>query len=353
MKLLNIAVAAISVGVAVSGSIAWRGEFSPPPAKMAVSPAITVLIAPAATATVQDIYVAVGAFRAHRSVDVTARAAGQLVKFAAQEGAQIEEGDLIAQIDDALARANLQNSQTQLALAQSKYDRLAKLGKDGVSTVSSIEEARSALLAAQSTVDLRRSELDLLKIRAPFKGRVSGHALAPGAYLQPGQTISRLIDPSALEAEFAVPFDIAGRVAVGARFTVRSIGPVEWSAQAVVSEVAPEVDPTTRTIRLRGRIANDDGRILPGSIARIEFVAAERPDAVTVPEQALVTSLAGQFVYRVIDGKAARTPVTAGAPRNGVVEVTSGLSAGESVVTEGRQKLRDGMAVSVAPAAGG
>jgi membrane fusion protein (multidrug efflux system) len=300
----------------------------------------------------QDVYVAFGEFRAHRSVDVPARAGGQLAGIMVTEGQKVAAGDLIAQIDDELAQANLSNAKVLLDLAQSKYDRVAKLQTSGVSSTAALDDARSSLVAAKSQVDLSRSQVEFLKIKAPFAGTIASLPPSLGSYLQTGQVIAKLIDATALEADFAVPFDLAGTIAIGSRFTVRAIGPVAWSAQATVTSVDPEVDRATRTIRLHGRLENADLKIRPGSIVRIELVTAERPDAIAVPETAVLTSLAGTFVYRIVDGAAARTPVVLGTRRNGVVEIMSGIALGDTVVTDGRQKVQQGTPVTVASAAG-
>lgn len=345
MKLLRFALAAASLSLAAAGSVAWRDSRADASPKPEAAPAVTVRTADARKAKMRDVYVAYGTFAPRQSVDIPARASGQLTAILVKEGQDVAAGDLIAQIDDSLAQANLANSQALLALAQAKYDRLAKLETAGVSSVAALDEAKSALLAAQSDLALRRSALEFLKIRAPFAGRVAARPPVLGSYLQAGQMITRLVDVAALEAEFSVPFDLAGGIAVGAKFDVEAIGPVAWTAEAVVSAVSAEVDPATRTVRLRGRIDNRDGAIRPGSIARIALITAERPDSVTVPEAAVISSLSGAYLYRVVDGRALRTPVVTGSRRDGTVEIRKGLAAGEIVVTDGRQKLKDGAAV--------
>lgn len=348
MKIVRYLLAAASVGAAVAGSMAWRDAHADAAVTPATAPAVTVEAVKAGKAAMRDVYVAYGVFAARQTVDIPSRASGQLTRILVEEGQQVAAGDQIAQIDDSLAQANLQNSQTLLGLSQAKYDRLAKLETSGITSLAALEEAKSTLLAAQSDLALRKSEVEFLKIRAPFAGRIASRPPTPGSYLQTGQVITRLIDVSSLEAEFSVPFDLAGGIAVGSHFEVEAIGPTAWTAQAVVSAVSPEVDPATRTVRLRGRVDNRGGTLRPGAIARIALVTGERPDAVTVPEGAVMPSLAGSYLFRIVDGKAVRTPVATGARSDGFVEIRSGLAFGDRVVTEGRQKLRDGAAVTVA-----
>lgn len=350
MKLIHFVLAAGSVAAAAGGAYLYREklEAATPPAPVAAP--VDVRVAAAARATMTDAYVAFGEFRAHRTVDLPARAGGQLTQLLVAEGQRVKAGDLVAQVDDTLAKANLANGQTLLDLAQAKYDRIAKLSGSGVTSAAALDDAKAALISAESQLELNRSQLDFLKVRAPFDGIVASLPPPVGSYVQTGQTVAKLIDPSALEAEFSVPFDLVGTIQTGSRFKVQAIGPVQWSAEATVSAIDPEVERTTRTLRLRGRLANADFKIRPGSVARIELIVAERPDAVTVPEPAVMTSLAGSFVYKVVDGRAVRTAVTIGARRNGVVEITAGVAAGDAVVTDGRQKVQQGTPVRVAAA---
>jgi membrane fusion protein (multidrug efflux system) len=109
--------------------------------------------------------------------------------------------------------------------------------------------------------------------------------------------------------------------------------------------IDPRVDPSTRTVKVKARIANADGELRPGLFANVELITGARDDALVVPEQAVVPAIDKLTVFVVENGIAHRREVTVGARLPGKVEITSGLKDGEVVVIAGQQKLRDGVPV--------
>ena len=107
------------------------------------------------------------------------------------------------------------------------------------------------------------------------------------------------------------------------------------------------IDQQTRTALLRGKIENQSGRLRPGMFARVSLVLSSEKNALSVPEQALWPQGTENFVYKVIDGKVALTKVTLGQRNPGYVQIVSGLSSGDIIVTEGQIKIRDGAPVTV------
>ncbi|HYQ91712.1 MAG TPA: efflux RND transporter periplasmic adaptor subunit, partial [Candidatus Competibacteraceae bacterium] len=116
-----------------------------------------------------------------------------------------------------------------------------------------------------------------------------------------------------------------------------------------VYAIAPKIEEETRTIRLRARVPNPDNLLRAGMFARVALILEKREKALLVPEQAIVPQGQKTFVFRVVDNKAALTPVTLGQRRPGQVEVTAGLNPKDLVVTDGQIKLRDGVPVQILP----
>jgi membrane fusion protein (multidrug efflux system) len=114
-----------------------------------------------------------------------------------------------------------------------------------------------------------------------------------------------------------------------------------------VFAIDPRIDAAGRSVVIRARIANQEKLLRPGLFARVTLILELKPDALTVPEQALMPRGDDQFVYKVIDGKVKQAKVTIGTRRNGRVEIVDGLGRDDVVVTAGHQKIRDGGAVRV------
>jgi membrane fusion protein (multidrug efflux system) len=210
-----------------------------------------------------------------------------------------------------------------------------------------LEEAQAAAARSQSNLEVKQMQLDLLTIRAPFDGKLGKRRVSLGQYVTPGQPLVTLRDDTVLFIELHVPEALFNRVAVGQKFRVRVDALPDASFDGTVSYVNPSVESNNRTIEIRGNIANHDDRLTPGLFAHIALTLAEHPKAVVVPQEALVTTLGGTFVYRVVDGRAVRTNVTVGARRDGFAEIREGLGDGETVVSSGQFKVQNGQVVTI------
>jgi membrane fusion protein (multidrug efflux system) len=170
-----------------------------------------------------------------------------------------------------------------------------------------------------------------------------------GAYLKAGDDIARLDKIDVMKLDFRVPEVYLGKI--------RRDQPVAVRVDAFPSEPFPgrvyavetTVDERTRTVLLRGRVENPGAKLRPGMFARIALELGANDKAVLVPEQAIVPRGDKNFVFRVLDGKAAITEVGLGTRRPGEVEITRGLAPGDVVVTDGQLKLQQGVPVMVLP----
>src|SRR5690606_25032770 len=187
--------------------------------------------------------------------------------------------------------------------------------------------------------------LDKTVITAPFEGMIGLRRVSVGDFVNIGQDIVNLEQIDPLKADFRVAEVYLGAVRPGQK--------IELSADAFPGEtftgevyaIDPLIDESGRSIVLRARLPNSDDRLRPGLFVRVTLVLNEREDAIQIPEQALVPQGQDQFVFRVVDGKAELTKVTAGIRRDGMVEITEGLGPDDEVVTAGQLKIRDGAPV--------
>jgi membrane fusion protein (multidrug efflux system) len=174
-----------------------------------------------------------------------------------------------------------------------------------------------------------------------------------GSLISPGTVITTLDDTSTVKLDFTIPETFLSAVQPGLDIRAHSVAYPDTDFAGEVSSVDSRVDPATRSVTVRALLPNPSGLLKPGMFLTVRL-ARGAVDALLVPEQALVPEQGDMYVFVVKDGSAEKRLVRIGQRRVGDVQVVQGLAAGELVVTEGVQKLRDGSAVTVQePAAAG
>jgi len=308
---------------------------------------VTVEVAKVATATVQEDVDAVGTLRSNESVVVRPEISGRIDRLNFTEGAPVQKGQIIVALDDAVPAAELAQAKANLALAESNYQRTQELEKQKFVSATAKDQALNGLRVAQANVQLADARLAKTKIVAPFGGVIGIRQISVGDYVKEGQDLVTLEDISALKVDFWVPEQLLAALRPGQAVEMGSDALPGRKYVATVDAIDPLVDQAGRAVLLRARLRNSDGQLRPGMFVRTRLIVSQRQDALTVPEEALVPVGADQFVYRVADGKAQRVKIRAGVRRAGTVEVLEGLAPGDTVVTAGQLKLRDGAQVAV------
>jgi membrane fusion protein (multidrug efflux system) len=173
-----------------------------------------------------------------------------------------------------------------------------------------------------------------------------------GDYVKEGADMVNLESIDPLKVDFRVPETYMRQVQPGQTLTVTLDALPGRKFDGKVLAVNPLVDAAGRAVVIRAIVRNADTSLRPGMFTRVNLITRDEKEALVVPEQAIVPQGDEQYVFRIVDGKAARVKVDIGQRRDGKVEVTKGLTVNDIVVTAGQLKLRDGMAVTVANANG-
>jgi len=293
---------------------------------------------------------------------VTAPQAARIAEMPKGVGDRVRRGDLLVRFeipaleaDAAARRSDAVRAQARLTQAKANFERLQGLFERGIAARKELEDARRELTDAQAGVSESQTSQSAAArlaaratVRAPFDGVVAERAHNPGDVVESSaEVLLRLLDPSRLQAEAAVPLDQLAGIAVGNPARVRGPGSVVFAAQVIARPAA--VDPTTSAANVR--VAFTRGTTLPaGTPVQIEIDGEEHRGAVVAPAAAIVQEGAQSFVYS-IDGQshAHRVPVQIGIATGQRVEVLSGLAAGSRVIVQGENGLPDGAAVLVEP----
>jgi membrane fusion protein (multidrug efflux system) len=277
------------------------------------------------------------------------------------EGDRVEEGALLLAIDPekrALMAANVRamHRDAEAALAEAGRDaaRVRKLHDSGIASDAALDKVETGLSRARSRVEATRAELGVAEravrdanVRAPFSGWIARRDVSRGEYVRTGQPLFELVALDPIEVEFSVSERDSARVAVGQGVEVRVAPFPDESFRGEVTVISPTLDPKTRTLRVKARIANADGRLRPGLFARADLGVARREGALLVPEEAVLQRADGEVVFVVTpEDTARRVVVKTGLQREGQVEIVQGVGAQDRVVVRGHAALVDGAPVS-------
>lgn len=291
---------------------------------------------------------AVGTSRAIRSVTLFPEAAGEVAEVAFGPGEAVAAGDLLLALDARDERLALELAELRVADAQRVIDRYARAkGTDAV-PITDREAAQTALAIARIERDRARVALDDRFVRAPFAGVVGLTDVEVGDRIDPSVAITTLDDRSALLVRFELPELMLGALTVGEPVTLSTWNAPGAPARGEVVEIGSQIDPVTRTVEVRARVANDEDRLRPGMSFRVELRIQGRAYPV-VPEVALQWGADGAFLWRVEDGVARRLDADIVQRREGRVLVDAPLAEGDQVVTEGVQSMREGRAIEAVP----
>lgn len=292
---------------------------------------------------------AVGTLLANESVMIRPEVAGRVAAIHFTEGQAVAAGARLVALDAAEVRAQLEASRADERLTQQRAERATELFTKNFISQQALEDAREAYKKAAAQRQENEARVAKTEIHAPFAGIVGLRQVSAGAYLKAGEDIVRLDKIDVMKLDFRVPEVYLGKIRRDQPVAVRvDAFPGERFAGRVYA-VETAVDEKTRTVLLRGRVENKGLKLRPGMFARVMLELGSNNKAALIPEQAIVPRGDRNFVFRVVDGRAALTEVALGARSPGQVEIVKGLKPGEQVVTDGQIKLQDGVPVMVLP----
>lgn len=369
---LGLVLVALLLALAVYETVQWLRAPAPSGGRF---PPQTVGAATIGLSDIRVIVNALGTVAPLVTVTVQTQIDGQLMAVPFTEGQMVKKGDTLAQIDQrpyellqAQYEGQLARDQGVLAQAQVDLARYQKLSEQNSIARQQYEDQVYIVQQDIGTVKLDQAQVDQEKLNilychivSPVTGRVGLRLVDPGNYVQAssGTGIAVVTQLQPITVIFIIPEDdlpdVMPQLNAGTKLEVAAYDRANLRELAVgqVSAVDNQVDTTTGTVKVRAQFDNADNKLFPNQFVNARLLVKTLKDAVTVPTAAIQRGAPGAYVYVInADGTVSVRRIATSAVDGDRAAVTSGLSAGERVVIDGTDRLRDGMHVTVAPEAG-
>lgn len=295
-----------------------------------------------------DQFTALGTAQANEAIDIRSRANSVITRINFQEGQAVKAGQVLVELDTRQDQANLSLAEAQLSQAESQFKRSQTLAETKVVSAADLDQLEANRRVARAQVRGAQARLDTLYIKAPFAGHVGLRQVSLGDFVSPETVITTLDDTSRIRLEFAVPETFLSDLVVGGQVQAQSPVYPGRSFEGRIASIDSRVDPVSRSVTVIATLPNADQALKPGMFLTVAL-RKEREQVLLVPEEALVPRQGRQYVFVVEDGKAVEREVSLGGRAPGLAEVRSGIAAGARVITEGTQRVRDGVPVQVGP----
>lgn len=324
------------------------------PAPKAAGGVVVVEATEVQPADIQDVITAIGTLRSAESVVMKSEISGRIAAVSFSDGSRVAKGDTLITFDASIQEAQVNQAKAERDLAAAKLKRTQDLFDKKFLSAAALDDAKASEQIAQAKLALAQATLGKMSLRAPFSGVIGIRQVSVGDYIKEGADLVNLEDTSSMKVDFRVPEQASGRLRVGQVVGLQSDAFVGQSFPAKVTAVDSAVDPLGRSLLMRAELRDVSQRLKPGMFMRVTLVLETRKNALTIPEESVVTQQGRLLVFKVVDGKAVSTPVVTGLrvtnKDKAVVEVVKGLAAGDVVVTAGQIKIRgNNLPVKIAP----
>jgi membrane fusion protein (multidrug efflux system) len=332
----------------VQAGIAQNASFQPPPESVT-----TVRATEDRWPATIDAF---GTVEAVHGVTVAADLPGLVSRIEFDSGKKVRAGEVLVRLDTRQEQAQLQAAEAQRSLATVNFERIKGLREKGITSQAEFDAAAAQHKQTVAQTGETRASIGRKTIRAPFTGVLGIRQVNLGQYLKPGDPIVALQSLDPIYVNFDVPQQQLGDLPIGSEVRVTAQGIEKASATGTITAVNSVVDEGTRNVQIQATLANPDEKLRPGMFVQVQVVTGAGAPVVALPASAINYAPYGNSVFIVgqmkgKDGKpyngVRQQFVKVGGARGDQVAVTSGVKAGEEVVTSGVFKLRSGAAVVV------
>jgi membrane fusion protein (multidrug efflux system) len=350
----------IIAGIVVGGVVGFQGFKNTMIAKGikgSSNPPQTVSTVIAQESIWQPTVEALGSFSASKQASLSAEVSGLVTSIQFDSGQKVRAGQTLVELNPAPLKAQLAQLEAQAALAELNLKRDEAQLKVQAISQAAVDTDKATLKGAQALVAAQKALIAQKTISAPFSGQLGIRQVNLGQYLAPGTAVVTLQKLDPMDIDFTVPQSQIDLVRVGMQAQVETSAVPGQTFAGRVTAIEPQLDTATRNLKVRARLPNPDNKLLPGVFATVRLTRGQPARYVTLPNAAVTYNPYGATVFIVTDeGKGAdgkprltvkQRFITTGATRGDQVAIVKGVQAGETVVTAGQLKLRNGAPVIV------
>ncbi|RYZ62309.1 MAG: efflux RND transporter periplasmic adaptor subunit [Chitinophagaceae bacterium] len=292
-----------------------------------------------ATTTVLDQLEVPGTLVANEATEIHPEVAGIITGIYFKEGTVVSKGATLFKLNDADLQAQLRKLQVQEKIARQNENRSEELLKIGGISRQDYETTQLQVSNTGADIAITRAQIAKTVVRAPFTGKVGLRMVSVGAYVSPTSIMTTISQVGQMKIDFTVPEKYITKIKNGQyiNFSIEGSGR-NYTGRVVATE--SNIAENTRTIQVRATVQGDNAGLTPGAFARVKLSFEPDTDAIVVPTQAVIPQARGKKVYLYNNGIAKFVDVTTGLRDSSTVQITSGLSVGDTVLTTGLLSLR-------------
>ncbi|MBD1576063.1 efflux RND transporter periplasmic adaptor subunit [Vibrio sp. S11_S32] len=294
---------------------------------------------------------AIGFIEPLQGVTLTSQESGMINKIEFESGAEVKVGQVLAQLDSKVEKANLKSAQARLPAARAKSQRYANLYKKNSISQESYDDAKASYLSLAADIESLKASIERRSVKAPFTGVVGLRNVYLGQFMQVGDEVTRLEDTSVMRLRFTVPQTDIRLIHRDQMINILVDSYPNTKFTGKVSAIEPAVNAQSGLIQVQAEIPNNDNKLRSGMFARASIVLPTIHDQVAVPQTAISYTLYGNSVYILIDKdgekRVEQRVVKTGERQADRVHLLEGVKAGETVVTSGQVRLSNHVKVKV------
>jgi len=282
-----------------------------------------------------------GTLMANETTEIHPEISGRLVQLNIPEGKYVSKGDLLAKIYDGDLQAQLKKLEVQLEIAKTNEERSAQLLK--IQGISKADYDASQLNVNNIVADIEITKANITKteIRAPFSGKLGLKNISPGAFITPSSVITNISEVNRLKLQFSVPEKYGPDIKNGQSVSFSVTGSSKMFLASVIA-TETSIAENTRSLTIRALVKNNDPALIPGTFATIKMVFNSNPNAIMIPNSAVVPLGRIKQVFLYKSNKAFPMNITTGVRDSANVEVLTGLAPGDTLITSALLFLRPG-----------
>ncbi|HSR38883.1 MAG TPA: efflux RND transporter periplasmic adaptor subunit [Phnomibacter sp.] len=278
------------------------------------------------------------------NTDLHPEASGRVVAINFKEGSMVSAGTLLVKLFDGDLQAQLRKLDVQLKVAEATEKRQKELLAINGTSQQDYDIASLNVSNIKADMELVKVNIAKTELRAPFTGRLGLRNISLGAYVTPQTIVTNIAQTNNLKVEFAVPEQYAFEMVPGKAVSIRTTA-TRRNYNATILAAQNTIAQQTRNLSVRALVSNSDAMLTPGSFVQVGIQVGGAKEAIMIPTQAVVPSTRFKNVIVSENGKAAFKVVTTGYRDSARVEITSGLSVGDTIITNGLLTIKEGMPV--------